>query len=207
MTPKEKISSTLSPTESPSDSSRDFSNDLSSITFILKHFRPYLSSSPDVPFSCERYFIEKKSLIDYHQQISQLGISNGLKVPKLIHFDDLRHILLIEDCGEQLSSLFDYLISIKDFPFEQTKPSLDFILKTLASIQLSLRLMTQSESFSASSYSSEGTNCMLDGYVYGDYATRATNVPFLSRYISLVETERIKIQQRNRTVSFSKIVT
>lgn len=75
----------------------------STCSVILKQYKPFLSSAPDIPLSYERYFVEKHSLQAMTGGIEQDGI------PGLIASNDDHHVLLITDMEKHLISLFDYL--------------------------------------------------------------------------------------------------
>ncbi|KAJ3101638.1 hypothetical protein HDU97_001251, partial [Phlyctochytrium planicorne] len=74
-----------------------------STTAVLKHFPPYVANNPKVPFSQERYFAEKECL-------RLFGGTHGLlSVPRLIHSDDAKFTIIMEDAGKELSTLLDHL--------------------------------------------------------------------------------------------------
>jgi aminoglycoside phosphotransferase (APT) family kinase protein len=72
-------------------------------TAILKYYPPFLKVAESVPFSQERYFVEKEALLFNHAHDGR-----GVKVPQLLAFDDATKCIIMEDAGEDLVSLMDY---------------------------------------------------------------------------------------------------
>mmetsp|Transcript_801 Transcript_801/g.1421 ORF Transcript_801/g.1421 Transcript_801/m.1421 type:complete len:309 (-) Transcript_801:91-1017(-) len=106
-------------------------------TLILKHYAPFLARHNEVAFSQARYHVEKEALKLVH------GVLNGnsrVKVPRVFHEDDQRHVLIMEDAGSDVVSLLDaFKISCKKFDWDSDAVSrladqISFLTKTLSGI-------------------------------------------------------------------------
>jgi hypothetical protein len=165
----------------------------SSSSFVAKLFRPFLSSCPSVPVSCDRYFIEKQSLKDFPRDRKgeeTAATATPVRVPRLIDCDDENYILLIEDCGAEIQSLFDYLMSVQSEPLAEVRERLSAIVFSLKAFVATLGALSSSDSFLPSHYSSKGTAAMIDSHVYGQYRQRVSGEPSLEQYADLVEEGR-----------------
>lgn len=161
-------------------------------SYVIKHYQPFLSSEPDVPLSCERYFVEKVAL-------NEMADSGAVfHVPKLVHFYDDDHILLMQDCGEGLLSLFELLSSdsVRSQGLNEVKPLLIRILNGLKELFFHLQDFSSQDSFLPMKFYSKGTMDVIRDYIYGEYETRIKAFPLLSKYLPYVEAERRTFEQR-----------
>lgn len=164
-------------------------------SFILKHYQPFLASSPNVMLSCDRYFVEKRAL-----QIFSNGTHNSQslpRIPQLFHFDDSDHILVIEDCGSSIFSLFELFIALKSSPpsSERLEDILTNITDIIYNLENSLAIITKNMSTQEmSNYFVEDTNRMIESYVYEPFPERVQAFPALHKFIPLVERSRKKRQ-------------
>ena len=79
-----------------------------STTAVFKYFPRFISSDRSIEFSQERYFAEKASLALLSENQYMLE-HTSVRIPKLIFSDDSQYILIMQDAGEHLISLFDLL--------------------------------------------------------------------------------------------------
>ena len=73
-------------------------------TRILKYFSKNVAFN-EAPISQQRYFVEKSSLALLGPKVS----TGSLKVPELLYSDDDAFLLIMEDAGENLSTLMDLM--------------------------------------------------------------------------------------------------
>jgi hypothetical protein len=84
-------------------------------TVVLKQFPPYVRSNPSVTLGQGRYFAEKEALLlmqtleEQEEQKEKETAAWRVRAPRVLHSDDARHALIVEDAGEGLVSLFDAL--------------------------------------------------------------------------------------------------
>lgn len=72
-----------------------------STTIIVKYFPPFLSIDKSIPFSQERYFVEKSALELFTKNKAWLNSTERrARIPGLIHYEDSQHLLIMEDAGE-----------------------------------------------------------------------------------------------------------
>lgn len=165
-------------------------------SFILKHYQPFLASSPNVMLSCDRYFVEKRALQIFSNTTHN---SQSLpRIPQLLHFDDSDHILVIEDCGSSIFSLFELFIALKSSPpsSERLEEILTSITDNIHNLENSLAVITKNTSAQEmSKYFVEDTNRMIESYVYEPFSERVQAFPALHKFISLVERSRKKRQE------------
>lgn len=79
-------------------------------TSILKYFPPYLAINKSVQMSQNRYFVEKSALeILGAQPWVPNHPKSIIRTPKLIYHDDTLFVLIMEDAGENVKTLFTCL--------------------------------------------------------------------------------------------------
>lgn len=71
---------------------------------VLKWYPPYIAVYPDVAFDQSRYAVEKTCL----QRFAAYQ-SGCVRTPQLLHYDDDRHYLIMEDAGAHTVTLLDGL--------------------------------------------------------------------------------------------------
>jgi 5-methylthioribose kinase len=162
-------------------------------SFVVKHYQPYLSSTPEVPLSCERYFVEKAAL----QEMTRSASRESFHIPKLVEWNDENHILLLEDCGHDLKSLFDFMRSpsIKDNTFSEAQSHLDLIIDSVTGLFFLLQRVSKATDFIPMNYYSKGTFDIISDYIYGEYENRVKEFPLLQKYISFVKEEKQSFQE------------
>jgi hypothetical protein len=162
-------------------------------SFVVKHYQPYLSSAPEVSLSCERYFVEKAAL----HEMTRSATRESFRIPKLVEFNDENHILLLEDCGKDLKSLFDFMRSplIKDHTFREIQPHLDLIIDSVKGLFFLMQRISKSIDFKPMNYYSKGTFDIISDYIYGEYENRVKEFPLLQKYIPFVKEEKQFFQE------------
>ena len=79
-----------------------------STTAVFKYFPRFISCDRSIEFSQERYFAEKASLALLSDNQYMLE-HTSVRIPKLIFSDDCQYVLIMQDAGQHLISLFDLL--------------------------------------------------------------------------------------------------
>ncbi|KAJ7119959.1 kinase-like domain-containing protein [Mycena crocata] len=77
-------------------------------TLVMKHARPYVALSAEIPFAIERQAFEAKAL----EKIKG-GLDCGplTTVPGLHHFDEEAHVIIMDDCGEKSLNLKQLMLT------------------------------------------------------------------------------------------------
>ncbi|KAJ7114572.1 kinase-like domain-containing protein, partial [Mycena crocata] len=77
-------------------------------TLVMKHARPYVARSVDIPFAIERQAFEAKAL----EKITE-GLDCGplAAVPGMHHFDKTAHVIIMDDCGEDSLNLKQLMLT------------------------------------------------------------------------------------------------
>lgn len=193
---------------------------------IIKHYKGHMASNPNVLIDGERYFIEKNALQHCHV-LKREGLLQtiNVEVPELLFCDDDLRCLVLEDCGKDIVSLFEYLrlpdaetgnstkrivMEIDAFltvlshssPFAKHS-SLPSTLNSCISeaTELSKGITDTSFDFDSSrwqrSFFCRGTNIMIEEYVYELFEHRTANLPALQRYIPLVRRAQMNLRRFN----------
>ncbi|PFH52120.1 hypothetical protein AMATHDRAFT_46485 [Amanita thiersii Skay4041] len=93
--------------------------DGSKCTVILKYAPPFVAASlGNMPFGQFRQTIESRALflLDETPSVKQQLERLQVRIPKPIWFDEHEHVLALEDLGEELVTLDDWLCSAGGFP-------------------------------------------------------------------------------------------
>lgn len=78
---------------------------------ILKYFPAFLKVNNSIPMSQKRYFVEKAALEVFGLQPWLIkNPTSKIRTPKLIHANDEKFILIMEDAGVNSETLFNSLI-------------------------------------------------------------------------------------------------
>jgi predicted Ser/Thr protein kinase len=141
---------------------------LTDSSVVVKHFPPFLASNNSVPFSSDRYFIEKEALFVAHQL-------PHFVVPKVIDFDDKQHVLIIEDLGSELISLFQVFQSNEKLEKGLAGKLVEF-LNALNTIKMDSPIFNHLNAHE-----------LIKTHCYGGFEERLKEYPFLFHWIDKVK--------------------
>lgn len=196
---------------------------------IIKHFKDQMASNPEVSIDKERYFIEKSAL-HHCQALKREGLLEAInvQVPELLYFDDSICCLILEDCGKDIISLFEYLRLPNAETEESTKHvvlEIDAFL-TVLSNSSSLSSPSSSNIFGESADSKDGdsrgiqvesnrwknsffcrgTNLMIEEYVYKLFEHCVADLAALQPFIPLVRKAHMNLREFNEQTQESHSV-
>lgn len=132
--------------------------------------------------------MEKSGLVLSNQLIS------SLKIPKLILADDEKYLLVLEDCGSHMISLFDYVNIERVSSASEATEQIDLLVVRLHGF---LNLLAEaSTSVKRTDFYSQGTDQLLLDHFYSCYEQHVVDhFPVFQKYIPLVRKYTLQRQQ------------
>eukprot|EP00899_Mesostigma_viride_P010651 jgi/Mesvir1/19588/Mv09890-RA.1 len=131
---------------------------------IIKYYPPYIASSPSVPFSQERYEVEKTALQLFGGHVD----SEHLKVPRLLFASDEHTMLVMEDAGDSLMTLLQYLSC--------STTDRDPALMKSSATELRAFLSNKVAKAHSPVFANKAAWDVLNNYVFGLYSSMASSL-------------------------------